>query len=629
MRRILPSLSVWVLLGVPVAGTPLASGKLSLLSQASSRVVRIYFGGTSIEYNGDSGAKTFLQSLQRRFGDSGNRTLFTATLGDGSVSSPFNGWQKQGYGGLTFHRLRGDHTSSDLTFAGLATQFVLHYSTESDGGSFQVAVDGAAAGTINCSGVQSYNNTRVLDLPAAGYHTITLHPPASGYAYFETLDINQNRPGIHIIDGTGGGTLARNFFVPAAGGVAPVPIVGNNGVDSYMLTDGPTKPDLVLFAWVVNDCVDLATWNGYYPGVIQRVVTTAAAQGQQVILLMEMGGAHAVPSDSGNAAFDAIRALFASYASNPNVTVIDWDAASRHPGDSNLTAWQSWAGRFYTGKPGGNAVITQVSPSLIASGDFIHPNAEGQSIGADLLLAAANLPSYGLGGFGSGSGGTVFDAYNALLVAAENQIKTGLGSVAPYLAPPSSPPGQEKTETDQLGAAQHLAAIGYSAYLASYPNLRQTLWTSDTATNLDPTVNRDIAASGTSDRWGKYRNYSYTGFPLAIPSTCAGKYVTWTFVVGNSSGGNGTPFNLLIAGYPSGTYGNLTPYIFDAPLPAAYDPWVTSNNPQATAIYTGEPTVVHFTTLMPAGSTAGNFSVTGKVYAVYVTPTDYPVIPLH
>jgi hypothetical protein len=146
---------------------------------------------------------------------------------------------------------------------------------------------------------------------------------------------------------------------------------------------------------------------------------------------------------------------------------------------------------------------------------------------------------------------------------------------------------------------------------------------------LDNTINNDIAASTTSDQWGKFKTYANGSFALAIPSACAGKYVTWTFVVGNSNGGSGTPFGMQVASYPSGVYGNLTPYIYDTPLPASYDPWVVSNNQQATAIYSQEPTVIHYTTSMPSGTTAGNIGITGKVYAVYVTPTDFPVIPLH
>ena len=571
-------------------------GRLGLgLQFAAGKTFRIYHGGTSIENNSNSATRQFIASLTKQYGDSGNSVNILGGLG-GGYDTAWSGWKKQPFGGVAFTRLRGDTSSTAFTLRGYGSRFTLRYSTEADGGSFDVWIDGVFSRAINCNGVQSVNNESTWTFEE-GHHTIEFKPPASGYAYLETIDYCLDQNGIQMFDASYGGSSIANMTTirtPVGAQVAGVPIVGYSALDGMFSNVTPNyKPDLFICGWTVNDAgLGMGSFNTAYKPSMDRIVNTTKTLNVPLLIIIEMGGHYTMPSDPGYATYKAIRSLLRSYASEAHVTVLDWHQLSG--GDTLTTA--KFAARYYPTAvfDGGGALI---------GGDFTHCNNNGYGVLHQRLCSI---------------GGVVPIARSGETETAWYQRVRRVGPIVPGAVPPYSRQvnlGAQRLETNSLGLKYRYDCIGYSSNINAPQRDIVPLYSSRNEANLDPAINNLIAASGTSDKYGNYlqnTNQFYYMKPLGLPIVVGptGVFdITITIVIGAGAwvqlcrdNNNAVFLEQFSKGVSIGTPGQ-------------------ANGSNAT----DAPQFLHYT--IRAG---GQFSITstGKIYAVYLTPTQFPCIPL-
>jgi len=577
------------------------NGKLSVLQEASFRTVRIFHIGTSIQASSFSGSKQWLESLVKHYGDAGNFSPYLTFLG-GSVS-PYNGWYKQPYGGVAFDRLRGDSSSTALIWRRRCRQVIVRYSTEANGGSFDIEADGAVIGTINSLGSQSYNNEFVYAFTDNKFRTITIKPPASGYAYFEAVELNQNNPGIHVIDGTLGGTAVKSMLVypaPTGGEVAPIqPTSTYRGFDSYLLaTSATAKHDVIVSGQLVNDANSgLAYMQTDYKAAQDRLIAQSKINGTQIVMNVEPAGHYAVPGDPNHSAYAYGRNLLLSYATEPHVTVIDHHEMTSPPPDTGtLGEWNEWASRIYD-----TAVITSLSP-FSYTGDFIHPTTTAYASFSAKASQLSGVPP-------TGRIGSLVDAvastrkYNRVPRIGNIQ-GASLESMSPAI--PRSLP-------DTYGTLVPVMSAGESQWLFGLPEALTTLYSSDVIPNLAATANASIEAETTKDVWGKYRASSggWAIGGIAVPS---GKLVTVVAVMNSASA-------MVMKARNSANTVTLEAYAEGISLGAG----TADSGIGLNAIPGDRPLVVHMT-VMTTGANMLVGLTADKVYALFVTPTDFPVL---
>ena len=583
----------------------------SLFQEASHRQVRIYYGGTSLEASTDTYYRWF-EALKRQYGDSGEWHFYPGPWTN-QATGPYQGWDQQRYGGLGLARLRGNSGSSPITINVPRTnKIVVRYSTESNGGSFSISVDGVAQGAINCNGAQSYNNEYVVNFSTVQPCVVTINPPISGYAYFEALSTYTGDNGIGVIEGAVAGSSIPNFFIYSStdvGYVAPIqPVAQFAGFDSYMLAQNTAKADLIIFAWCVNDAGGGHDISEYYQPAVDRLVTQARKNGQQVLFLIEPGGAHCVPGAStgneNNARYTAIRDLLLSYASQPNVTVIDWNAMLQPPTTMVLSDWQTWANTWYVG-----VTIRSLSP-LVYTGDWRHCIDQAYSQPLQRLHELSSTPAIGE------PAGTRFAPFTLDRMTASSALLGSAGGVV-------------KNVTDNLGQPQILRSQGSSLSIFNFPFWPESLWVSDTMKSLDNGANRDIAAAGTSDAYGPYKDYGsgqgyYPTFPVDAsrnPLVSAGTKFTVTAIVDSAS----------FWGIDVYDYHNQEHLVgYDGTKNIGRSGTLRFWNDGSAVAFISRPTVVHgtFVAENSSGNSTPYMVFRGKIYAMYFTPTDYPVIPL-
>ncbi|WP_416053141.1 SGNH/GDSL hydrolase family protein [Cupriavidus basilensis] len=562
-----------------------------MVQNMRDRVVRVYHGGTSIENSGTSGTRQFLEAVARRFGDSGNETVLAGILG-GSYDAAYSGWKKQPYGGILFTRLRGDSTATAFSLKRFCKRIVVRYSTEVDGGSFDVQVDGVVAATINCNGPQSYNNEVVLTYTGNEAREIKFMPPAAGYAYLETIDACQDNPGLHIIDATLGGSSINNMVKlrpPTGAQVAGVAIGANVAIDAMFAKNSASyTPDLAFVAWTVNDAgAGMPEFTNTYTPALQRIVQQAKAVGTQLILIIEMGGHYTMPNSPNHAVFDGIRALIHSLETEPHVTVIDWHAQSR-PDDL-----PTWFAKYYP------TAVLNYSTGTVTSGDGIHPVQAGHAIVTEMLCAASGVQAIG----------------SIAPLAADVRSITNKATEVPGMTAAMSAavmvPGIVRETKNALGMMQRYRAIGYSHFMAFPFKAKSTLWWSDTELDYSSSVNAQIAAAGTSDQYGAYKDFNNTGLYEVLPeiSAAATTSVTLTLIVGP---------------------GAASIKVRNEANTADVDHWINGKNAGGVSLAqipnnTGVPQVVHMTT---KGGSRVYMVLTGRIYGAFSTPTDFPCIPV-
>jgi hypothetical protein len=563
-------------------------GKASKLDVfARTKTVRVLYGGTSIINGAAAGSRRFIQALIREYGSAQVTNQHLAALG-GSYVMPYLGWNKQPFGGFGFIRLRGEASSQTLVFEQWTTKFVLRYSKETDGGSFDVNIDGVFSRTINCNGTQSYNNEEVWTFPAPGIHKIEILPPASGYAYLETLEYGLYRNGLYVMDASLGGTAIQHFTtvrLPDAPQVTGIPIVGWNGIDAvFGSTSSTYKPDVMILSWCVNDAT--GNFEGVYKPSLDRIVDHCRNNDIHLIYIIEMGGLYTMPVNSGYAGFKKIRDYLRGLADRPNITIIDWHGQSGLADNIDL-----YGPRYY-------AITGLNTTTGTFTGDFIHPRASGHAVLEEMLCRSFGVACTGLAGKNETEARDLIAPHTEWISAASlNGYEERLGDL----------PGLTLALSNAIGLSNSYRVIGYSNCLDGGPP--QPLWYGANEVNTAAAINANILAAGTADEFGAYRTYAAQGFYVPAASYKGGSttlWMTFTAVVGNGQ--------ITIATKKDDAVTNLARYV--AGQEKTITPIYTNN--------TGRPRVVHVTV---QAFRMSYLVLTGKFYAVYATPTPFACIP--
>ncbi|MDP2548906.1 hypothetical protein [Oceanobacter sp. 4_MG-2023] len=571
-----------------------------LTQQCLSRVVRILFTGTSIEASSASGYRMWFESLKAAYGDSGNLTEILAALG-GSYEDIYDGWYKQPFSGLRLHRLRGDSDSDSITLRrGFSRRILIRYSTETDGGSCDVDVNGVYYATIDCSGAQSMANELNIDFDDIGYHTITFHPPTTGYVYLESIDWCLDNPGIHVMDGTYGGSTIQNYIIdrPTVGTqVDPVPVVGDTGLEALFNNQSEySKPDLVILPYTVNDAgTGVSNVENYAIPTMNKVIEYTRESGAHCITMCEMGGHYSMPASSRHTSFKLMRNAILSTKLEPHVTMIDWHWLSGLDTDDEEQL-AVLAARYY------NATNVDISAGTF-DGDFIHPNYVGQSVISDALHALSGTPH-------------IVDTNTAL--GADPQIFS-TSSTIPRDAPMYSDElvnnfGFSKEALNQLGTINRYTIIGNAINPVSH--MQEPLWACPEELGFTAQYATDIEESTTEDQYGKYVDYSsesmYMKNPLGFADSS--KKMTVTMLVGEGD------VNMRVNNYsnterlPMSLRGIDNPDIGGS-ITAGY---VFKNREK-------KPKIFSMTFLIDDSTTY--FVTTGRLYGFWITATDFACIP--
>lgn len=584
-----------------------AMNKASVFSKlqqfSKTKVCRVLHCGTSIANSSASATKQFLGELKSTIGDSGNKTQHLGRLG-GSYTEPYLGWYKQPFGGFALTRSRGDSSSQTIKFQGVFDEFVLRYSTELDGGSFDVYLDGSLISTINCNGTQSYGNEYVYGFQGyydRKFHTIEIHAPASGYAYIETLDMNMNYPGVHILDASLGGSSIRDMLTlrgTQGNQVQGVEIIGNNGIDSaFNNISSRFKPDLIVSTYTVNDSgAGIDYINNTYKPALERIVNKTKENGIPLLLIVEMGGHYSLPNYAQYSAFKEARKAILSYRNEPHVTVIDWHDLSGMNTTDTATL-ERLAYRYYA--------VTNLNVNAgTFGGDFIHPNNAGYSILSQALYSLSGINSSGY----QGKPDYFFDEKSKNLTSIPNL--SSVGSYQKTLAIN----GLTRTITNEIGRVYDVMCIGKSLQVDS--SIEEPLYyaANEFSYGVDA-LNDYIVSAGTINEFGYHRNLSNYGFYVLLPAEVSAQSsaFTLTMIVGPGTtsirindSGNSLPLKRKIRGI-----GGLSTQ--------------DSKTEGKQIINTSDfPIVAHCT----IDSYYGNpyFVISGDIYAAYLTPTDFACI---
>lgn len=585
-----------------LVGTPPRSFMSGLTQFAKRRVCRVLHCGTSIAANSNSATQNFLNSLRERLGDSGNTTEPLGALGGSATSPAYLGWDKQPFGGFFFTRIRGKSTSSPLLLKkGLVKRMVLRYSTEVDGGSFDVYVDGVFDRTLNCAGPQSYSNEAVFTWSTPGVHTLELKAPASGYAYVESIDYCYDAPGIHMLDGAYGGAALRDYM-SLRGNIAPqvpgIAIVGNVGLDSlYNNVSDNFKPDAIISTYTVNDSGSgLSAVNSTFKPALDRLVQTTKNNGIPLVLVVEMGGHYSMPMDPNYAAYNAVRDHIISKSKEPHVTVIDWHGMMGLA-TTDTAELDKVLSRYYSATEINSAAGT-------FKGDLIHPTDVGYAPLLGRLFSLSGVTPTGRQG----------------AINAETLQRARLSSAVPaMITPPYSEswlglPGFPVELTNALGEKRLAVMAGISNH--NFAGRSEPLWVMPNELNYgdafgSPSINGVIAAAGTADEYGPYMQMANYFYYVRLPA---------------EAGGPALPFTITLIVGP----GAATVLVRDAGNTAYLPRRVRGVGGIAGGLETifnatDKPQTYHLT--MDPAMDKSFLQLSGKVYAVYITPTEFACIP--
>jgi len=573
-----------------------------ITAAALTGIKRVLYGGTSIANNTNAGGRAALGMLQNKFGDGGNKTFHLGVIG-GSYEAAFNGWKKQPYSGFGFVRSRGESTSTAIPLLAYMRRAVLRYSRELNGGSFDVLLNGAIYASVNCNGAQSFGNELVIDCGSLAMHTITLHAPASGYAYIETIDYLTDEPGIMLMDASLGGSTLSRLFVPATATgpmAAPIATVGNNGIDAlFNNVSANFRPELAVVTWTVNDAGrGMGEFNTYYKPAMDRLVQKTYENNVQLLIVVEMGGHYSMAANANHATFAAIRSLLLDYPKNyPHVTVLDWHGKS----GMDTTDQAEVARLGYRYYPAVSAINTVAATY---AGDFIHPGNEANELWLEMMTQALGLQPQGAGSvylsnkFGSGgpSAGVNagFPLYNKHFLTA-------------------TPARLERA--NNIGELRSYQQIGRSFGMLA--EAMEALWASEDEINFAKSdFDTLVSAAGTSDAYGSFLVCASTTLSMETPPeqlntsavyTCTALIGPGYSVFEPRNGQNTAPLAFSAKGQNLGV-GSPSVVVFENT--------------------TSRPMYVHFSFLRApiSASDGAKFKVTGKVYDLWITPTSHAVI---
>lgn len=557
---------------------------------ATSRVTRVLLAGTSIMADSARGVQGFLAALGNHVGWSGNITHQCGKLG-GSYEVTIRGWKKQPYGGFLFVRSRGDSASQSLFYTGMAKRIVIRYSKETDGGECEIWVNGAYSQTINCNGEQRYANEAVIIFDEVEYRNLEIKAPASGYIYLETIDFCEDKPGLHYMQASLGGSSLYNHFVVRSPilGVAGIPIEGNKGFDSiYNNTNEYFKPDVIVCTYTVNDSgLGLNNVNKYFKTALARMAECAAKNNIQIVYVIEMGGHYSLPSQSANnyASFQEVIKTIRSYANHPNITVVDWHKKS----GLDTTDFEQIKNIALN-----NYGVTYNEETNLFTGDFIHPHDSALSLVQGMLTS--------LFGISPVVGGNEF--FNRIIGRHENNTNGYIrdSSIPLYNKVFTDTAVTTKKVVNNAGILLKYQKIGKAQELVS--GHLEPLWYCEDEYNYT-SFNDLIDNSVTSDKYGKYIDRQMNIDISPIGDLVKSKTFTGTFIVGagNFSMNKGSlAGSLVVNGKETG---------------------IDNSNYIRIELYQD----INIVTFHFSNPTGGSFFTSyGKIYACYLTTTDFACI---
>ncbi|WP_234734798.1 SGNH/GDSL hydrolase family protein [Tellurirhabdus bombi] len=561
---------------------------------AGTETVEVRLIGTSILNNSNSAPKHFFASATKILGDSGNQTRHLGSTG-GSLASL--GWDYQVFGGHVFSRLVSKAGSQTLKFQHNMKRYVLRYSKEIGGGTFEVWADGVLKQTVSCAGAQAYGQEVTLTWPSAGMHTVEIKNMV-GTVYIESHDVCLDRPGLYIVDGSYGGSAINNYLTLKGkeyNQIDGIAIQGWNGIDAAFGFNATIKPKVIFLHHLVNDAGRPASlFDDYYKPGIEYIVRRCNELGIQLIAVVEMGGHMSMPASGSYQNFLKHRQLLLDQRGKPNVTVLDWHAKSGLM-TTDLVELDRLAKRYYS--------VTNLNVAAgTYAGDFIHPNNVGYAPELDMLHAATGLNF-------DGKQGEAFDV--ALL---NNRPRTALSTSAKlYAESYVGLIGTQRTLKNAYGALNTYRNVGISTHVASGDN--EAVWACAEEINYLPEVN-NLIATGLTDGNGTYGTFTFNNFGFSISNAASNPVIfTITLIIGKGTASvrlNNNSNTVVLNQYSKG--------VLFTPAHALTTGFSIKNESDTTM-------VCHYTVEAIGGAFPLITLSASKIYGFYLTPTDHACIP--
>jgi hypothetical protein len=214
-----------------------------------------------------------------------------------------------------------------------------------------------------------------------------------------------------------------------------------------------------------------------------------------LILIAEMGGHFAAPTDPDNALFLAHHDYFVQLGrDNDHVYTVDWHGATADPDI------RRYAANYYPG------AVFNPQTGLYVSGDFIHPNTAGQRIALTMMCSSLEIPI------------PVEDSYLQLQNRIYRTSPLPEGTVVPFL----------DGSTARSGLS---TAVGASVFSASstVADTLPLIFSPETE-NLSA-LNDQVAASATSEKFGKFIDCPWLTTLQIFGQAAVGEKVTVTALV--------------------------------------------------------------------------------------------------
>ncbi|WP_234733396.1 SGNH/GDSL hydrolase family protein [Tellurirhabdus bombi] len=561
---------------------------------AGLETIEVRIIGTSILNNSNSAPKRFLASATKILGDSGNQTRHLGSTG-GSLASL--GWDYQVYGGHVFSRLASKAGSQPLKFQHNMKRYVLRYSKEVSGGTFEVWADGVLKQTVSCAGAQAYGQEVTLTWPSAGMHTVEIKNMV-GTVYIESHDVCLDRPGLYIVDGSYGGSAINNYLTlkgKESNQIDGIAIQGWNGIDAAFGFNATIKPKVIFLHSLVNDAGRPASlFDQYYKPGIEYIVQRCNELAIQLIAVVEMGGHMSMPASGSYQNFQKHSQLLLDQRGKPNVTVLDWHGKSGMR-TTDLVELDRLSKRYYS--------VTNLNVAAgTFAGDFIHPNNVGYAVELDMLHAATGLNF-------DGKQGEAFDV--ALL---NNRPRTPLSLAAKLYAESFvGLTGVQRTQKNAYGAFCTYRNIGVSTHVAT--GEIEAAWASSEEINFLPDVNTTIAA-GAVDTYGPYASFNFSNLGGSISNAVNNPAVfTITLVVGK-----GTASVRINTNSNSAVINQSIKGVVFTPAHAVTSGFSIKNESDT-------PIICHYTVEAIGGAFPLITLSATKLYGFYLTGTEHACIP--
>lgn len=542
---------------------------LKWISKAKTGPFRVLAFGTSITSFDNSSVRLLSTWLQAQYGASRFDHILFGVDG-GTYTAGVNGWTKQRYGGAQFTRERGSQAAgaSTLTYYGYFDSLVLETSRETDAAPATVAVDGATIGTTPAAGAQTYRNQITATVPL-GFHTVTITPPVTGYAYLETMELRDStrRVGVEWLDFTMGGAGLWNttgLMADVAGQDPATPISGTNGLDYYFTR---TDVDLYLIAHNVNDRTHPTDFTANAAYAIGKAQTA----GIPIVFIIEP--MQTLPVDAG---YQTIRSYLLAQRSNPWVTVIDWHGAI-WPGDVT-----------------DNSQLALFQSLYFPNGELTHPDQRAYDVLTPLLARELGVL-------------TPTEVSESALTRTQRRAWDGITGVNTVgsLAGKTYQYGRPDGVASPINFPDHPAST--RAFPAPVPYYRLPL-------PYGANIVRDqqvTLQAGSTDQFGTYLDWSNTVFPI---QPAAGVTYRVTAKVGGLFRVRFTTANMVVLGSSGAT------------LPANITGTITELlDPNLGTAGTDAPTVLTWLVKGVDGTNA-NTVWTGRFYDLTMTVADQPVL---